>query len=75
MTMGLAQMVYGGEQGGQGVQHNVVQAAFNRFKAGEDALAKKRNYARQAFNLLVLRLRLYFVAREVVQVQVGRPAP
>ena len=35
----------------------------------------ERNYARQAFNLLVLRRRLYFVAREVVQVQVGRPAP
>jgi len=40
MSMGLAQMVDGGEQGGQGVQRNVVQAAFNRFSAGDDALSR-----------------------------------
>ena len=33
-------MVDGGEQGGQGVQRNVVQAAFNRFSAGDDALSR-----------------------------------
>lgn len=39
MSMGLTQRLEGGEQGDQGVQRNVVQAAFNRFSAGGDALS------------------------------------
>ena len=39
MRMGLTQRLEGGDQGDQGGQRNVVQAAFNRFSAGDDALS------------------------------------
>ncbi|MDH4376071.1 MAG: hypothetical protein QE494_07190, partial [Ramlibacter sp.] len=46
--MGLTQMREGSGQDDQVVQRSVVQAAFNRFNAGEDALAKSAE-GRQRF--------------------------